>query len=852
MSKKKSFVSRFMSGMKKKNNGMMPPDIPCKTTIQDSIPIYAVHEQVGLIETYPGFFTRSYYIGETNYQSETEDVQQNLFIRLRSVFNALGSNVEMGITIFNKNLDMEIFKETVLLKERGDDLDYLRREENRINVDRIQEGKNGIEKRKYVTLGLHCEDVSKAHEVFSKRLDRELDANFKKLQSFAKPIPIEERIEILHDIYNMAEQGGFLSSTKVAGADGEMVSVNSFDFDNLRKMGISVQDIIGPSSIQYKDKYIQMGSKYVRAMIIDNLPAALCDDFFVKLTDVDFNMMATVNIQPIPSKAAAALVHRNLVLARNEKAEQRKSLIKANLPEEMVSPEVEDKVMHAEELRNSMVAEDEKLFKTTYTVVFWADSLEELQSHTDTIVANAQSAVVGIRILDKLQEQGFNSTLPLLDNEIKPSMRRTLKSSSLTALAMPFSIVELSDLGGIIYSVNLISKNLIIFDRKKSLNQNGFIFGSSGSGKSFAAKMEMLNVMLGSDSDCIVIDPEGEYTSIARLLGGECVKLEPGGKWHVNPMEVSSDYEWTNLDDSIETNPILAKSDFIMKLLNVIIKTPYNSGLSSIQETIIDECVHALFAPFMTDGHLGHIPPEKMPTLTDLQKILSKRQEVEAREIALGLKLYTGDSSLNVFGFRSNVDMNSRFVVFSLRDIGDKLKPIAMLIIMDHILQKMFENQRQGKHTWMWVDECHLLLNDPMTTEFLTMLWKRARKFGGVPTGMTQNVSDLIDNEVAKNIVKNSSFVILLNQMSDDRDKLADILNLSQSQVDVITNAGKGQGLLYTGDNVVPFASTFPKDNSIYKCLTSTLSEVLQYEEEDKRRAMQEKKAERKRETIGA
>ena len=853
MSYKKSFLKRFMKGMKASGmRGYRPRIICCKTTIQDSVPLHAVHEQHNLIESYPGMFTKSYCIGENNYQTETEEVEQNMFIKLRSIYNSLGNNCEMALTVFNRNINIEQFRETALIKESGDHLDYLRREMNKIITDRIKESRNGIEKKKYITLGVHCDDVKKANEVFTRRLDREYDSNFKKLQSYASPILMEDRLELLHDIYNMDQQGEFLTHTRVVDQNGQVSNVNSFDFKTMRRMGLTVKDLIAPSSIQYKDTYMRLGSKYVRVMRVDSLPSALTDDFLMKITDVNFNLMATINIIPIPSKEANSIVHKNLVLARNAKAEERKGLIKANLPEDMISPDVEEKVTRAEDLRKDMVEQDEKLFKTTFTVVFWADSLDQLQEYTETVTANAQSAVVGIRIMDKMQEEGFNTTLPLLVNELNMSMRRTLKSSSLTTLAMPFSIVELNDPGGINYSVNLISKALILFNRLLCQNQNGFILGTPGSGKSFAAKLEMLCVLLGSNSDCIVIDPEAEYLALCKLIGGEVIKIEPGGKWHINPMEIDVNYEWTNDDDTTESNPILAKADFILKLMNVIIKSPYNTGLSSIQETIVDECVNELYAPFVVNGRLQPIPPEKMPTLTDLQIALSKRKEAEARELAMGLKLYTGDSSLNTFGYQSNVDVHNRFIVYNIKDIGDKLKPIAMLIILDSILNRLFENRKRGRNTWFWVDEIYLLFEDEMTAGFLNMLFKRSRKYGGVPTGITQNVEDLLESNTARKMLSNSNFVQILNQAPSDREKLAELLNLSQSQVDVITSAGKGQGLIYTGSNCVPFASTFPKDNNIYRCLTSNMAEIKQYEEEGKRKSMQEKKAERKHEAIGA
>ncbi|MCR4763463.1 MAG: DUF87 domain-containing protein, partial [Lachnospiraceae bacterium] len=624
-----------------------------------------------------------------------------------------------------------------------------------------------------------------------------------------------------------------------------------YDFANAREMGLSAQDMVAPASIQYYPRHIRIGRKYVRVMQIVTLPNALSDEFFMRLTDVNFNMVTTINIRPIQSKVANAMVHKNIVLAQTRKSDEMKNLIAAGLPEEMVSPETEERVERALALRSDMINDDEKLYKVTYTLMFYANTEEQLQEYTDTIYANCNASVVGIRIMVDRQEEGFNTTLPLLYVDIPFHKRRTLKSSSVTAVCMPFSYLELRDPGGINYSLHLISKNLILYNRLLTQNFNGFILGTPGSGKSFAAKLEILLILLVTLSVCIVLDPEREYVALAKLLGGEVIKITPGGKWHINPMEITVDYEWTNEDDTTETNPVLAKADFILKLMDVLVK----EELSSVQETIIDECVHDLYAPFMDeDGRLHPIPPEEMPTLTDLQQVLEERPEEDAYVLSQALKLYTGTGSLNTFGFQSNVDTRNRFVVYDIKDIGEKLKPVAMLIILDSIMNRMFENRREGRNTWFWVDEIYLLFSDERSASFLNMLFKRARKYGGVPTGITQNVEDLLESDTARKMLSNCNFVQMLNQAPNDRLQLAQLLNLSESQIDVITSAPRGQGLIYTGTNCVPFSSTFPKYTKdgevhpIYRVLTSNMKELKEYEEEDRRREAAMQREEKMRE----
>ena len=826
----------------------------CKITVQDSVPIYAIHEKYNLIETYPGLFTKMYLLKETNYQIETEDVQKTMFVKYRAILNSIMPNCEIAITVYNKNIDFADFRERILCKETGDKLDYLRRKLNEVYIGWLKDGKNGIEKKKYLTVGVHTNDVKKAAAVFQ-RLDKDLDSRFKRIKSGASLMTISDRLEILYDIYNPDYQGDFLARKKTFNSDGTTSDDTAFDFENMRAMGLDIKDIISPTSMQINDKYLRIGKKYARVMKIANLPNSLSDDFLCKLTDVNFNLLSTVNIRPITAAQTKHLIHINLVLAKDAMAENVKALAKQGIPAELASEDVEELVDSAREIDEGVKKDDEKLFKTAFTLMFYADTMEQLQEYTDTIYANCNAYVVGAKIMEEKQEEGFNTTLPLLNVDVPfHYQRRTLNSSSTAAISMPFSNLELNDPNGIVYSQNLYSRNIISYNRLNGQNFNSFILATSGGGKTFAAKQEIFNVMLKSNSDCIIIDPESEYAAFASLLGGETIKIQAGGgKWHINPMEIDTSYEWDG-DKGEETNPVLAKADFILKLMESVVKTPF--GINSIQETIIDECVHSLYQPFIDkNGNLMKIPADKMPTFTDLQIALAGRSEPEAKELAIALKLYTGSGSMNTFGFRSNVDSHNRLLVYDINELPDKLKPIAMLIIMDAIWTRICNNRKKGKNTWFWADEIHLLFADEHSAEFLMMLYKRARKYGGVPTGITQNVDELLESSTARKMLSNCAFVMMLNQNPYDREELIKLFNLSESQADVITSAPAGQGLIYTGTNCVPFSSSFPKYDTngephpIYKVLTSNLRELTKFEEEDKRRELAEKRAEKKSET---
>lgn len=794
-------------------------------TSQATIPIIGIHENYGLIETYKGCFVKSYKIGDNNYITAPEEEQNADYVGYRKLLNSFGTNCEFALTVNNKNINIQEFQDSVLIKEVGDEYDYLRKELNQIINGRMTDGKNGIMKEKYLTVAVHTPTVKKAKEVFN-RLDRDIDKSLNDISSSAKPVSVEELLDILYTIYSDTNDH-LIQKSKVVDDNGKVSEIKSFDFENMRSMGLGIDDLLAPSSIQIEKKCIHLGNKLARVLKVSQLPNQLSDEFLTNVTDMPFNCLTTINYKPIPPKKADAIISKNLSFVRDEKQRALQAGQKKGVYDDsFVDPKVLDREAEALALRDAMHERDERLFETSITVVVFADTEEKLDEYTETLITEYKKASVTIGVMTNQQEEGFNSTLPLCYNQIIE--KRTLTSSS-SAIFIPFSTLEVSDDGGINYSCNLISKNLIVYDRMSANNFNGFILGCPGSGKSFTAKVEMVNVFLKTNADIIIIDPENEYASLAKILGGEVVNIIPSGDIHINPMEIVSNFD---LED--ETNPISAKADFVLKLMECILDSPF--GVNSVQQTIIDECVHTLFEPFVKDGKLRDIPPNKMPTLTDLQITLAKRPEPEARELSMALKLYSGTGSLNTFGFRTNVHIENRFTVYQIRDIGDRLKPLAMLTILDHIWNQIVENRKIGKNTWFYVDEIYLLFQQEYSASFLNQLFRRARKYGGVPTGITQNVSPLLESPTARDMLQNCEFIEVLKQAAPDREKLQPLLNLSDQQISYITNSPRGQGLLYMGARgTCPFYSQFPKGNSIYKCLTSDLKEIKQFEEQEKR-----------------
>lgn len=802
------------------------PPVPLNiATTQASVPILGLHEKYGLIETYKGCYVKSYSIGDNNYMTAPEEEQNTFYKGYRKLINSFGPTTEFALTINNRPVNQQEFQDSILIKEAGDKFDYLRKQMNTIIMNRMNDGKNGIVRDKYLTVAVHTQTARKARDTFN-RLDRDINKSLSNISSSATPVLLEEELDTLYTIYSDTNDH-LIQKSKVVDDNGHVSESKSFDYNNMRSMGLSINDLIAPSSIDIHDDYIRLGNKYARVLKVSQLPSQLSDEFLTNVTDMPFNCITTINYKPIPPKKSDGIVAKNLSFVRDEKQHAMRAGQKVGVYDDSyVDPAILDRESEALALRDAMHEKDERLFETCITVVIFADSVDKLDEYKESIITEYKKASVTITVMKGQQEEGFNSTLPLCYNQIVE--KRTLTSSS-SAIFIPFSTLEVSDAGGINYSCNLISKNLIVYDRLSAANFNGFILGTPGSGKSFSAKQEMLNVFLKSNADIIIIDPEDEYGPLAKSLDGEVVKIVPGGDVHINPLEIVCDYE---LED--ETNPINAKADFILKIMECILESPF--GINSIQQTIIDECVHALYDPFVKNGKLRNIPPDKMPTLTDLQILLGKRPEPEARELSMALKLYSGEGSLNTFGFRTNVHIDNRFTVYQIRDIGDRLKPLAMLTILDHIWNKIVENRKIGKNTWFYVDEIYLLFMQSYSASFLNTLFRRARKYGGVPTGLTQNVSPLLESPVARDMLQNCEFIQVLKQSAPDRAQLQTLLNLSEQQMSYITNSPKGQGLLYMGARgTIPFFSRFEKDNDIYKVLTSDMKEIKAYEEQEKR-----------------
>lgn len=804
----KNTQSTQPKGSKKKQTLKIPK------TVQNTIPYYAVYEDGGLIETEKGTFTKSYTLKDINYQIARTQEQEELFVRFEELLNSFEPTMTFQISIINKNMDPESFERQVLLRPRYDEYDPLREEYNRMLLQKIREGRNNMSKEKILTVALKAKSYEDALISFS-RLDGELSTAAKRIGgSDLIPIPTIQRLEMLHDIYNIGDEGTFGSKMVRNGQQ-----VVNFTFESMRKMGLTSKDCIGPSSFEFKKDYLIIDDQFARVLYLKTLPNVLGDNILSEISNMNCNMITSVQYEPVSPEKALERVKRRLNTINSNILDKQKRASKSGYSAELLSPDLMKAKESAEALLEDLTSKDQKMFLLTFVVCIFADTLENLNTYTDSVQSTARRYSCALKKLSYQQENGLTASLPLANNKLY--IQRALTTES-AAIFMPFVAQELIQSQGLYYGLNAVSRNILQINRKAGKNMNGFILGTPGSGKSFSAKREMMNVLLGTNDDVIVIDPEAEYSRMAELLGGEVVRIATGSKVYINPMDIDIDY-------SDEDDPISLKSDFIISLCETALGDRF--GLNPAQRSIIDRCVKEIYAPYFAsqDPETKQFDRNKLPTLLDFQELLETKSGIEAEQLATALEMYT-KGSLNLFSHRTNVNYDSRFVVYDIRDITANLKSLALLIVLDNVWNRIIENKKQGRNTWFYIDEIYLLFKTETSANFLFELWKRARKWGGVPTGITQNVSDLLSNETAKTMLSNCEFIQMLNQAPLDRQDLSALLNISNTQLSYITNANPGEGLIYTGSSIVPFLDNFPKNTQMYKAMTSKLEEVIAIE----------------------
>lgn len=751
---------------------------------QDIIPIKALWPD-GIFLVGRNKYSKCYKFLDINYAVASNEDKEAMFIDYSELLNSLDTGAMAKITINNRRINKVDFEKQILLDLKNDGLDEYRKEYNQMLVNKTKEA-NEIIQEKMITISVYKKSVEDARNYFN-RVGADLISKFNSLGSKCMELNAEERLRILHDFYRTGEETSF-----------------RFDITNDMRKGHNFRDFICPDSFEFKTDYFKMGNRYGRVIFLKEYASFIKDSMITELTELNRNLMLSIDVIPIPmDEAVKEAENRRLGIETNITNWQRKQNANNNwnsiLPYDMEQQRLESK-----EFLDDLTTRDQRMFISITTMVITADTKEDLDANTDNIEQIASKGLCQMGILRFQQYDGLNLVLPIKSDFNRIRALRTLTTESLAVL-MPFKVQEIRHENGIFYGQNVISKNMIIADRKQLLNGNSFILGVSGSGKSFTAKEEIAAIkMLDPKADIILVDPEREYSKLVKAYNGEVIKISATSQNHINAMDMNADYG--------DGNPVILKSEFILSLCEQLIGS---GNLGAKQKSLIDRCTANVYRVFQQGNYQG-IPP----TLQDFREELLRQNEPEAKEIALAIELFT-NGSLNTFAMQTNVDTSNNLVCYDILDLGKQLQPIGMLVVLDSILNRITSNRSKGKNTYIFIDEIYLLFQYEYSANFLFTLWKRVRKYGAFATGITQNVEDLLQSHTARTMLANSEFIIMLNQASTDRIELAKLLNISEPQMSYITNVGAGEGLIKVGSSIVPFVNHFPKNTKLYKLFTT-------------------------------
>ncbi len=767
-------------------------DTKAPQTAQQSIPYQRIWPD-GICRVTDTFYTKTVQFQDINYQLAQNEDKTAIFDGWCDFLNYFDSSIKFQFSFLNLSVSMENFEQSIFIPQQGDAFDDIRAEYAAMLQNQLAKGNNGLTKTKYLTFGIEADSIKSAKPRLE-RIETDVLNNFKRLGVSADVMNGKERLYLMHSIFHMDGHEKFL-----------------FEWDWLPLSGLSTKDFIAPSSFEFPDgRTFRMGGKAGAVSFLQILAPELNDRMLADFLDMESSLVVNLHIQSVDQTKAIKTIKRKITDLDKMKIEEQKKAVRSGYDMDIIPSDLATYGGEAKKLLQDLQSHNQRMFLLTFLVMNTADTKQQLENNIFQAQSIAQKYNCVLARLDFQQEKALMSSLPLGLNEIE--IQRGLTTSS-TAIFIPFTTQELFQTGGegLYYGLNALSNNLIMVDRKALKNPNGLILGTPGSGKSFSAKREIANTFLISRDDIIICDPEGEYYPLVERLHGQVVKIAPTSTQYINPMDI-------NLNYSEDENPLSLKSDFILSLCELIVGG--RDGLQPIEKTVIDRAVRLVY-----QGYLNDPRPENVPILGDLYKALLDQEEKEAKHIATALEIYVS-GSLNVFNHRTNVDIENRLVCYDIKELGKQLKKLGMLIVQDQVWGRVTANRAEGKATRYYMDEFHLLLKEEQTAAYSVEIWKRFRKWGGIPTGITQNVKDLLSSREVENIFENSDFVYMLNQASGDRQILAKQLNISPHQLSYVTHSGEGEGLLFYGNIILPFADRFPKDTELYRIMTTKPSEI--------------------------
>ena len=754
---------------------------------QDSIPFQRIFPD-GVCRVTDNYYTKTIQFQDINYQLNQNEDKTAIFDGWCDFLNYFDSSVKFQLSFVNMSATKDTYSRSISIPLQGDDFDAIRTEYTGMLQNQLARGNNGLIKTKFLTFGIEAESL-KAAKPRLERVETDILNNFKRLGVSADTLNGLERLKLLHDMLHIDQPHPF-----------------QFSWDWLAPSGLSVKDFIAPSSFEFKNgSTFGLGSKLGSVSFLQILAPELNDRMLADFLDMESSLIVNMHVQSVDQVKAIKTIKRKITDLQKMTIEEQKKAVRSGYDMDIIPSDLATYGTEAKKLLQDLQSRNERMFLLTFTVLNVADNKQQLDNNVFQASSIAQKYNCALTKLDFRQEEGLMSSLPLGYNQIE--IQRGLTTSSV-AIFVPFTTQELFQSGkeALYCGLNALSNNLIMVDRKLLKNPNGLILGTPGSGKSFSAKREIANVFLVTDDDIIICDPEAEYGPLVERLQGQVIKISPTSNDFINPMDL-------NLNYSDDENPLSLKSDFILSLCELIVGG--KDGLQPVEKTIIDRCVRLIYR-----NYLGDPKPENMPVLEDLYNELRRQEEKEAQYIATALEIYV-TGSLNVFNHRTNVNIQSRIVSYDIKELGKQLKKIGMLIVQDQVWNRVTVNREAHKSTRYYIDEMHLLLKEDQTAAYTVEIWKRFRKWGGIPTGITQNVKDLLSSREVENVFENSDYVYMLNQASGDRQILAKQLNISPHQLSYVTHSGEGEGLLFYGSVILPFVDRFPKDTELYRAMTT-------------------------------
>ncbi len=775
-------IKTLQNTLKQDREGFVLPK-----SVQEAIPIRRLWPD-GIFQ-FGSKFSKTIRFSDINYAIASKEDKTSMFLGYSELLNALDTGSTTKLTINNKRLNRQDFEQKILLPRQDDFLDGYRAEYNAMLMDKVTDSSNSVVQERYITLSVHRKSIEEARTFFD-RVTADVTTRLSHLDARSEELDAVERLRVLHDFYRTGEETEF-----------------HVDLRDLMRKGHSFKDSICPDSLEFKKDYFVMGDKFGRVLFLKEYASYIKDSMISELTALNRTMMLSIDVIPVPTdEAVREMQNRLLGVETNVTNWQRRQNNNNNNFSAVVPYDLEQQRKETREMLDDLTTRDQRMMFAVVTLVHLADSKEELDSDTDALQSTARKHLCQLATLNWQQADGLVTALPLGLRRI--DALRTLTTEALAVL-MPFKAQEVRDQGGVYYGQNVISKNLIIANRKELLNGNGFVLGVSGSGKSFTAKREMVALSLSTEDDIIVIDPEAEYRPLIEGLGGEVISISATSPNHINAMDMEQGY-------GDGENPVVLKSEFLLSLCEQLMG---DRLLSAKEKSIIDRCTAGVYHSYIKGGYQG-----KAPTLQDFHAELLRQDEPEARDVALAIELFT-EGSLNTFAKPTNVDTDARILCYDIRDLGKQLLPVGMLVVLDSVFNRIIRNRALGKNTWVYIDEIYLLFQHEYSANFLFTLWKRVRKYGACCTGLTQNVDDLLQSHTARTMLANSEFLVMLNQAATDRAELARLLNISDNQLSYITNVDFGRGLIKCGSAIVPFMDNFPK-NRLYRLMTTRPSDL--------------------------